>query len=203
MQKIAQGAEAILYREKDIIKKVRSQKPYRQKELDKKIRLQRTRKEAKLLTKAYELINSPKVKTVNEKEATITMEYLEGEKIADILESLPKKDQKEIAQQIGKQLAILHQNHIVHGDMTTSNMIYKDSKVFIIDFGLGFVNEKAEHKAVDLHILEQAFDAKHHTITEEMKDIIFKSYKEQHKEAEPIFARLKKVQQRGRYKTKS
>ena len=202
MQKIAQGAEAILFLDKETIIKVRPQKPYRQKEVDEKIRLQRTRKEAKLLTKTQEIINSPKVKKVNEKEATIEMEYINGKKVADILESLPKNEQQHIAEQIGKQLAILHQNHIVHGDVTTSNMIYKDNKVFIIDFGLGFIDEKAEHKAVDLHLVEQAFNAKHHTIAQEMLQLIFQNYKVQHKQADEIFTRLKKVQQRGRYKTK-
>ena len=200
MQKIAQGAEAILYKDNESIYKIRPQKPYRQKELDEKIRLQRTRREAKLLAKAQEIIHCPKVIQVDEKKARIEMEYIQGKKIAEILEE--SKEQEHMAKEIGRQLAILHQNHIIHGDMTTSNMIYNDNKVFIIDFGLGFIDEKPEHKAVDLHILKQALHAKHHTIAEKMLKLIFKSYKEHHKEAEEIFTRLQKVQQRGRYKTK-
>ena len=84
MQKIAQGAEAILYKDNESIYKIRPQKPYRQKELDEKIRLQRTRREAKLLAKAQEIIHCPKVIQVDEKKARIEMEYIQGKNSRNI-----------------------------------------------------------------------------------------------------------------------
>jgi len=74
---------------------------------------------------------------------------------------------------IGKAVGKLHKADIAHGDLTTSNMIYashhpsskkekkEESKVFIIDFGLGFQNAKYEDKGVDIHLLKQALEAKH------------------------------------------
>ncbi len=199
MKLIAQGAEAKIFLEDNKIIKERVIKAYRHKELDRKIRLYRVRREAKILKKCKDIINVPKVINVDEKTTTLEQEFIDGKKIAECLESLPKKQQKEVAKQIGKQLAILHNNHIIHGDLTTSNMILKD-KVYFIDFGLGFIDDKVEHKAVDLHLLEQAFDAKHHTIAEEMLQTIFKEYESTEEQAEDIFLQLDKVRKRGRYK---
>src|SRR3989338_6709944 len=63
---------------------------------------------------------------------------------------------------IGKNIALLHQQEIIHGDLTTSNMILKGEEVYFIDFGLSFIDPKAEHKAVDLHLLRQALESKHY-----------------------------------------
>jgi TP53 regulating kinase-like protein len=32
---------------------------------------------------------------------------------------------------------MLHGVNIIHGDLTTSNMIYKDEDIYLLDFGLG------------------------------------------------------------------
>lgn len=37
----------------------------------------------------------------------------------------------------------LHQQGIIHGDLTTSNMILKDNKLYLIDFGLSYIKSIA------------------------------------------------------------
>lgn len=67
MKVLARGAEAILIREGNFLVKDRIKKSYRLSCLDEKLRKQRTKKEAKLLEKASQLINVPKVIKTDEK----------------------------------------------------------------------------------------------------------------------------------------
>jgi Kae1-associated kinase Bud32 len=85
------------------------------------------------------------------------MPFIEGKKISETLEDL---DWEDICQKIGASIAKLHDNNIIHGDLTTSNMILKKDKVFFIDFGLSFISGRIEDKACDLHLIKQALEAK-------------------------------------------
>ncbi len=191
---IAQGAEARIIKEEDKVIKDRISKSYRHPELDKKIIKQRTKKEAKILEKAHKLISSPKpTKTTNNE---IIMPFIEGKKLSQELEKL---DYKNICKKIGQNIAKLHDNNIIHGDLTTSNMILnKDSEVIFIDFGLGFTSSRNEDKAVDLHLIKQALEAKHHQIWKECWKIIEENYNS--KDKAKTLEQLKKVESRGRYK---
>src|SRR3989344_7957524 len=120
MKVIARGAEAIITLKNNIVTKNRIEKSYRHPELDKKIRKLRTRSEAKILEKATNIINVPKLISSDEFKAQIKMQFIEGRKLADHLE---KTDYKKVCNQIGKQLAKLHDADIIHGDLTTSNLI--------------------------------------------------------------------------------
>ena len=193
---LAQGAEAQILLYKNTVKKLRTKKSYRIKELDEKIRKQRTKKEANLLEKASKLIPTPNVIKTSIYE--IDMQFINGKKLS---EHLDKLNYKEISNQIGKQIAILHDNDIIHGDLTTSNMILenKTNKLYFIDFGLGFTSHKIEDKAVDLHLIKEALEAKHFNISNECFKAIIEGYKSS-KNAHQVIERLRKVESRGRYK---
>jgi len=208
-QIIAQGAEATIYKNKNIVIKDRIPKKYRHPELDKKLRKRRTKSEFKLLTKASKLIPTPKPNG-NISESIIQMTYIKGKKLSEHLEKL---DYKKIAKLIGKNIAILHNEGIIHGDLTTSNMIYKeprnesqqrtfkkDGKLFFIDFGLGFHSQRIEDKAVDLHLIHEALEARHPGIYKETYKSIINSYKKTSKNFKEVLKRLEKVEKRGRYK---
>jgi len=81
-------------------------------------------------------------------------------------------------------------------------MILKDDKVYFIDFGLGFINDKAEHKAVDLHLLKQALESKHYRHFESCFKDVIDSYCKNINDKTSILERLDKVEKRGRYKNK-
>ncbi|MBU0959281.1 MAG: Kae1-associated serine/threonine protein kinase, partial [Nanoarchaeota archaeon] len=184
---------------KNLIIKDRIVKSYRIKEIDKKIRKSRTKAEAKLLEKASKIINTPKV--IEIKENKLVMEFLKGKKLSEHLDSLENKII--ICKQIGKDVAKLHTNNIIHGDLTTSNMILINDtpNIFFIDFGLGFISHKLENKAVDLHLLKQALEAKHYKQWEKLWKAFEQGYKTS-KEANKVLERLKAVERRGRYKEK-
>jgi len=195
---IQQGAEAKIILNGDFIVKNRIKKSYRLPELDKKIRKRRTKSESKLLTKASEIINSPKPLETKEFDK-IKMPYIKGKKLSEHLDNFPLKKQKEICKIIGQEIAKLHDENIIHGDLTTSNMILFNENIYFIDFGLGYISRKFEDKAVDLHLLKQALEAKHFKNWQELIKEVDKGYKES-KESKKILERLKAVEKRGRYK---
>lgn len=195
-QVIGRGAEAIITKEDKIVIKDRVEKSYRYPDLDKKIRKLRTRSESKILEKAQKITNVPKIISSDELKAKIEMEYIEGKKLADHLE---KTDYKKISEKIGKELAKLHDLDIIHGDLTTSNLILKEKDIYFIDFGLGFHSSRAEDKAVDLHLIKQALEAKHPSIHEESFKSIIKGYKSS-KNSKQTLSQFEKVERRGRYK---
>ncbi len=200
---ISQGAEAKILKEGSFVIKERNPKLYRIKELDEKIRKYRTRREINILEKASSIIPVPKLHKSSEKDFTIIMEFINGKKLADSLDSFSKNKRIQICQKIGQQVALLHNNHIIHGDLTTSNMILKDNQVFFIDFGLSFIDQKEEHKAVDLNLLKQALESKHYRHFESSFKSVLEGYKENCKNNKNILARLDKVEGRGRYKSKN
>jgi Kae1-associated kinase Bud32 len=195
---IGRGAEALLIHQDGKLIKRRVPKGYRHPDLDKKIRTRRTRSEAKLLEKAGKIINIPKVLKVDDKKAEIDMEFISGKKLSDHLDELPLDEQEKICFQIGENVAILHQNDLIHGDLTTSNMILSKEKIFFIDFGLGFHSSRIEDKAVDLHLLRQALESKHFKRWQRLFDAVLLGYKKLGDEA--VILQLKKVESRGRYK---
>jgi len=197
---IAQGAEAIISLKDNQINKHRVKKGYRYLDLDNKLRKSRTKSEAKIIEKLKNIINVPKIIKIDNENFQIIMEYISGQKLSDNLEKL---DYEKISKQIGESLTKLHNQDIIHGDLTTSNMIYnkQQNKTYFIDFGLGFYSKKVEDKAVDLHLLQQALNAKHYKIAEKCFKIILKNYKP--KMAKLIIERISVIESRGRYKDKN
>ena len=198
---LAKGAEAIIILSGDFVIKNRVKKSYRINELDEAIRKRRTKSEAKLLEKASKIISIPEIKKVDEKNKKITMDFIDGKKLSDHLDSFSLKKQKEICRKIGENTAKLHDAEIIHGDLTTSNMILKNNKIYFIDFGLGFISHKFEDKAVDIHLLRQALEAKHFRNWEALFNEVLKSYSKS-EDSKIVLERLKAVERRGRYKEK-
>lgn len=197
---IAQGAEALLIRRNNLLIKKRIKKGYRQDELDIKLREGRTRRESRILEKVSSIINVPSVRKVSP--AEIEMDFVKGKLLSELLDSLKLSKALEICKQIGSEIASLHNSDIIHGDLTTSNMIFSKNRVYFIDFGLGFHSRKIEDKAVDLHLLRQAFQARHFKRFRPYYNAILGAYKKSSKQAKEILERLEKVEQRGRYKRK-
>ncbi|MEK6900929.1 MAG: KEOPS complex kinase/ATPase Bud32 [Nanoarchaeota archaeon] len=203
MIQIAQGAEAVLYRDRGTIIKERLSKEYRHPQLDQALRSFRTRREAKILQKLEELnFPAPHMQEFSDKRMNIIMDFIPGEKLRDILAQGDHFQQ--LAEQMGEKIGKLHANHIIHGDLTTSNMIKheKTGEITFIDFGLSSFSEKEEDKAVDLHLLEQALESTHYQLYPEIFERVLEGYKRMNQDAEKVLARLHLVQKRGRNKNK-
>jgi TP53 regulating kinase-like protein len=198
---LSSGAEAQIYREGKYVVKKRIKKSYRLKEIDEKIRKTRTKLEKRILKKAGEIIDVPKIIEEDSNDYEIKMEFIPGKKLSEELNKTPLKEQTKIANKIGRTVGKLHKNGIIHGDLTTSNMILHDSKIYLIDFGLSKLAGKIEDKAVDLHLLRQALEAKHFQNYDKLFSEVKKGYSLSNKEEyEKVFERLTAVEKRGRYK---
>jgi len=193
MEKLAHGAEAILYKRDGNVVKERVSKPYRISEIDLKLRKERTRAEARLI-RALERagVAVPAVLKEDDKNMILELEFIEGEKIRDYLE---KTSDTNVCKQIGELTAKMHDAGIVHGDLTTSNLILKAGKVFLIDLGLGDFSNRVEDKAVDLHLFKECLVSRHHGIWEQAWKSFVDGYKDK-----KVLDRLKVVEARGRYK---
>lgn len=63
---------------------------------------------------------------------------------------------------IGVLILKVHEIGVIHGDLTTSNMLMTtEGKICLIDFGLSYFKDSAEDRAVDLYVLERAFKSTH------------------------------------------
>ena len=200
MKILKQGAESIIYLNDNEIIKHRIKKNYRINEIDIKKRKYPTRNEAKLLQKAKVFgVNVPDVRLVDEFGYRLFLEYIKGKVVRDYIDKLNDSEIGNIFSEVGKETAKLHDANIIHGDLTTANFILKDNKVFIIDFGLGFISEKVEDKAVDLRVLKQALESKHSKIANLAFNGILNGYKISDHFTD-VIKRLEVVSLRGRYK---
>ena len=163
---IQRGAEAEIYRttwkNRAAIVKLRVPKPYRLPALDQALRRQRTKQEALLMAEARKQgTPTPIIYDVDMTAMAITMQCIDGQRIKDCIDDLSENEQRRICVLIGESIAALHKQEIVHGDLTTSNLIMAQNRVYFIDFGLGEKSSDIEKRGVDLHLLMEAFTAAH------------------------------------------
>jgi len=183
------------------VQKRRVKKSYRIKEIDERLISFRTREEAKLITLARKCgVSVPLIYDVDLVEGIITMQYLRGKRIKDILNILPASERARICGMIGESIARLHNHDIIHGDITTSNMILVEDRIHFIDFGLGSINGEVEAKGVDLHVLMEAFDSTHSRYPECFY-LVFQGYERQfHGDASVVKKKIDDIVRRGRYR---
>ncbi|MBI5355191.1 MAG: Kae1-associated serine/threonine protein kinase [Candidatus Aenigmarchaeota archaeon] len=201
---VARGAEAVLYSETyegaDAISKERVEKAYRQKEIDSELRKDRTKRESRLLEEASRIgVPVPKLMKMDVESARIIMEDIKGSKLKDSIGQMTPEEQKRLFRILGKEVAKLHSKGIVHGDLTTSNVLIRAGSLVIIDFGLGSFTSRIEDMAMDLILLKDVLRSSHPEID------VWNSFIEGYSfgKKEMVLNRLKEVEKRGRYTDKS
>ena len=193
------GAEAVLYLKGGRLMKERLKKGYRIEQIDEEIRRLRSKKEARLLERARRAgIKVPDAELSDK--YIISMDYIEGEKLKDALSGFVPEKQERIAEKIGVMVARLHSADIVHGDLTTSNMILKGEDIYLIDLGLGKVSLKVEDRATDLFLLQEALISTHFRTWERIWKKIINTYALKYSDAPAVLKRLEKISARRRYK---
>jgi len=204
MEIIKRGAEAILYLDEHdgqkVLVKERLKKNYRIAQIDEKIRKTRTKKEVKLMTAARSCgVMTPKILDVDEKNHKIVMEYVDGTTVKDLFNSVDKKTVVKVAKEIGKLVGKFHTAGIIHGDLTTSNMIFTENCIYFIDFGLGEFSNRIEEQGVDLNLLEEALKSTHFKLFKLCWSNIVKGYKQEYKFADKVLEKVDEIEKRARY----
>lgn len=183
------------------MQKKRIKKSYRIKEIDSYLISYRTKSEAKLISEARSCgVSVPIIYDVDLKEGIITMEYLQGRRIKDILNNLDEKERKRLCKMIGESIAHLHNHDIIHGDITTSNMILLNDRIHLIDFGLGGIIYGVEAKGVDLHVLMEAFESTHSQHPQCFEYVLEGYKKEIDGDAMSVVKKIDEIVKRGRYR---
>jgi len=96
----------------------------------------------------------------------------------------------------------LHKYGIVHGDLTTSNMIQaRDGKIFFVDFGLGEKTRELEAKGVDLHLMKRALQSTHFKFAEECFKSVIEGYASilDGETVKNVLDKIGEIERRGRY----
>ncbi len=204
---IKKGAEANLYLEewqdRKVIMKRRLPKAYRLPQLDSEVRNQRTLHEPVLIHRAKEAgVPTPTIYMIDLPKSNIIMEYVEGQQIKKVLNTMPAKEKTRLCHHIGKLIGSLHKNGIIHGDLTTSNMILTSyGKIVFLDFGLGEFSDELEIRGVDLHLMKRALQSTHHKYAKECFNAVAEGYAETvGKEATAeVLGKIQEIERRGRY----
>jgi len=201
------GAEASLFLAEwhglEVIVKVRVPKKYRPPALDTQIRTYRTVHEPQLMHEAKAAgVPTPLVYMVNVPNAAITMQFIEGPQVKQLLNKVTPELRHELCVAIGKSIGKLHRQGLIHGDLTTSNMILNpQGKIYFVDFGLGEKNGEVEAQGVDLHLLRRALQSTHYLFWEECFRWVLSGYQcvVGVEAAEKVYEKIREIERRGRY----
>ncbi len=200
------GAEARLdssvWMGREVVVKQRVVKGYRHPSIDRSLQTSRIRNEARLLLEARRAgIAVPIIYSVDYADNRIVMEEVGGVRVKDALNQLPEPEARAVCAKIGEIAARLHANDIVHGDLTTSNMLLDGDRIVLIDFSLGSKSSELEDKGVDMHLLEEAFHSAHHQRSA-LYGVVKDAYVRTDPGGEQVLKKVKEIEKRGRYTRK-
>lgn len=230
---LKQGAEAKLYicnyLGKPTLIKERFKKNYRHPDLDTSITKERIKNEARSIVRSKAAgVKTPSLYLVDFERRRIYMQHFEHSiTVKDFIIAFKTINKAGgdssssldiYAEKIGQNLRKLHDNNIIHGDLTTSNILlveknpsgitdntkwlnYENVEIVMIDFGLSFIDSSAEDKGVDLYVLERALISTHNDYPK-LFEQIFKAYKSYSRNnIKEIIIKYEDVRARGRKRT--
>lgn len=124
----------------------------------------------------------------------------------EVLTAASNQELVDLMRRVGAAVGSLHTACVVHGDLTTSNMMLRpregeqgvlDGEIVIIDFGLASQGTHEEERAVDLYVLERAFLSTHPR-AEKLFGEVLEGYKTAFKGSKSVLRKLEDVRMRGR-----
>jgi Kae1-associated kinase Bud32 len=201
MSIMAQGAEAIIRRGRwhgrEVVIKERISKAYRPEGLDRRLRYSRLKAEAQLISQARRAgVRTPVIFDIDLENNSITMEFIDGPTAKKVLVESPDRDK--LASIIGQRIGKLHRADIIHGDLTTSNILFQGDEPCFIDFGLGEKSQEPEKKGVDIHLLKEALTSAHSEFSD-LFDIMASAYVSEYPDGKGILGIVEDIEKRGRY----
>ncbi|HEY4704635.1 MAG TPA: KEOPS complex kinase/ATPase Bud32 [Thermoplasmata archaeon] len=199
---LKRGAEAELrrttYLGREAVEKSRVPKGYRLPALDEGLRRGRIRTEARLMGEARTAgVAVPILYDIDLAENKLVMEFVDGPTAKAVLDK-GGKPALAVCRKIGEAIARLHVADIVHGDLTTSNMILRDGRLVMIDFSLGERTRSVESKGVDLRLLKEALTSAH-ARGPEYFEAVARAYRRRYPKAAEVLAKVTEIEERGRY----
>lgn len=158
----------------------------------------------------------PGLYAVDEGKGWLMLEWIEGDVVRVRLNEWlgkaggEKRDEEELRglmERVGGAVGRMHAVGVVHGDLTTSNLMLRpfgegegkvlDGEIILVDFGLASQSTSDEDRAVDLYVLERAFGSTHPR-AEGLFGEVLKAYGKSFKGANVVLKKLEDVRMRGR-----
>ena len=202
---ISRGAEAEIYLSElagvKVVVKKRVAKPYRTPEFNRLFITTRTKIEAKILSELYDAgLSVPAPIIVDEEHGVIVLEYVEGERLSDIIDSLSSEEVVKAAEYLGDFAAKMHSLGIYHGDFTLANVILSKKGLVVIDFGLAGYSDDIEEYAIDLHLMLRSVHAMRPSVVDAFSKHMTDSYMRNYKgNGVEVLKRVAEIRTRGRY----
>jgi TP53 regulating kinase and related kinases len=186
-----------------VVVKHRVAKKYRNPVLDKRIRKERTLTESFILHEAKKAgVRVPSIIGIEPEIDTIIMTRIDGPVLRDRLDGMSWKEANAVFELLGEQIGRLHSAGIVHGDLTTSNVILSTPNTpFLVDFGMARHSVEPEDRGVDLHLFQRSLTASHTQNIGSIEKHLLKGYRHGagEKTAKTTLAKTREIARRGRY----
>ena len=199
------GAEADVIRGDwqglDAVYKVRKPLRYRLPVLDEEIRRQRTLHEAEMIHQAKGAgVAAPYLYEVDPPASTLVMEYVGGTRLKDVIAS-KAVGTDEVFSEFGRNVGLLHRAGIMHGDLTTANVVKRGDSLVFVDFGLSIRTERLEDHAVDLRLIKETLLGAHPQVAAAAMEALNRGYAGVLGPArsKAVFRQLLSIERRGRY----
>jgi TP53 regulating kinase-like protein len=207
LQPLHRGAEADLFIAHlapwKVVVKRRVRKEYRNEHLDTTIRRERTVRESSIIRDARIAgTRTPSVIGLDLVRSSIIMTFVGGLLARDVIDTMDPSARLSLLEELGRQIGYLHSAGLVHGDLTTSNIIIQeDGKPVMIDFGMSTKSSEKEDQGTDLHLLRRSLAATHSLDSTSSLRKIERGYRETlgQKEAESSLKKAAEIARRGRY----
>ena len=150
---------------------------------------------------------TPTLYYVDQQQSAIYMEKVPGKSLKELIrdDSMSEADMENIGAQVGRAVAKMHDGGLIHGDLTTGNILVRDANgqggggertVVIIDFGLASNSIIAEDKGVDLYVLERAITVTHSS--QALFEHVMTAYRRASSQWSASFNKFAEVRMRGR-----
>ena len=182
--------------------KVRKPLTYRLRVLDEAIRRQRTVREAEMMHNAKEAgVSSPSLYNVDLPASTLVMEFVGGDRVKDLVPSLSAGQIKSVFFEFGQDVARLHRSGIMHGDLTTANVVRRNGRLVFIDFGLSVRTTRLEDHAVDLRLIKETLVGAHPDVSARALEALNRGYEAVvgRARSRAVLKQLQNIERRGRY----
>ncbi|RWS10090.1 hypothetical protein B4U79_15052 [Dinothrombium tinctorium] len=186
------------------VRKERFVKTYRNHVLDERLTKERIRAEVRALVKIKTKCNLlgpllPTILFVGERDVVIK-DLMPVKPLHDYLDSLDANENKMwLLKLIGVVIGKIHDCGVIHGDITTSNLLVDENRnVIPIDFGLSSFSTKSEDRAVDLYVFERSLQTTTVLDSNAFSEILNHYSREMQRQGAEVLKKLEQVRLRGR-----
>ena len=187
---------------RDAVFKLRKPLPYRLAALDSQLRAQRTAREAEMIHAAKEAgVAAPHIYFASPATSTLVMEFVGGPRMKDAVDEASPRRVRPSFEALGGSIAKLHSAGIMHGDLTTSNVIVRGGAPVFIDFGLALRSSRVEDHAVDLRLVKETITGAHSRVSGPALEALLDGYSGEVDASRfrAVARQLREIERRGRY----